>query len=1240
MPSPKAKIDLGAWDEFAPKERANDHEFNLLLSRFNSLCNEVRDYQNLHSDCSVTKAENSTDDVSGDKETNSSEKDCLNGNESKVRGEISVPTRMGEQTDSSKANGEGQSMISLRKKFFQQQQQNPGLPPLPRDLFSKNKKSPAQQLNSLGRSYESPYQPKNNNVNPIKTISQHYNSSHNLTSSTPIEHTNVSIKPEVHQRISHHANSRLSSLSTERLDTLNNNHLSLATSLSAGPVDRPPPLSKPPKSFTVLSPIKSRGSNDLCDDDTIYDAVSPDGLSNEPNFSDRLPRIPALPIHKSHGTSINNFETTQSSSLLNNSLVQNSVNNAGARLPPKNSIISTRVQPPSSFTDPNQDQNSFSSSMVLDSPRSRPKNHNNSSLSLVPNSSFMDQEYGNYVNIDFFLKRSQSPSFDDDGLEESGEADDSSETGDDDDEDDDDDDDEGEDTTQMSHSLSTDQICEDLKQLSPRELAKKLSTVNREDQHVSSASITPASSGDFFDDLCSATATIQNQHSSTASTFRHLDRANQQKFNSFFSSSPQNNEYRHQGIKMREQQGSETTQANALYNSSLSSTTPRDSHGSRSSLVAGVTHLQHQRAMDSIKEGHSHQSFQLKTHTMPPRQTVSSHQESNQHLDQHLFQPHSTTDCNSSSALVEAHTTMRSFLSDLNLSPVDDVFENKAQRRIVKESFAVEFCGRRKLRHLFLFNDVIVCAKYQASSKQKFTFDVKWYLNLNGVTVSDVNDPNSQVKLDLESIENQILAIRTNLMLLRGRMQQIKRSKDKKPSKIIKKLKKKRTELEAELVLLLPHLPLVIRHLNGKKYLFFLSSNFDRNQWIESIKYLQSQLPTSKSSTSSPSSSELQAWIQTCRKNLNPSLGTFLLRSNCDDDLLYGDLYINMNTIKGIPKPGHYYFCFEVDSYGHFSQKASSVVLRIDETDIHELNDEYIFPLDGAHTLRILLYEDLGQCIKPSVVGKAHVELSRSWCLDKPVEREVEFNPTCCLSAHLSYTNSELLSMRIPHAKLCPTFGLDITQVCKKEKTQVPLLIQLCVNEVERRGMREVGIYRMSGTSTDIQRLKKAFETNPYVAELLLRDIDINSVTGFLKTYLREMPEGLFINKMYPKFVAAFNLPQSESAERTKRMIELFNKIPVTNQHTIAYLVDHLVKVNQYESYNKMSLTNLATVLGPNILRPPSLSSSNDTSDPFTAVVIGSMSQAGILYFFLDRKAKDLPLTEMSQSELSGSTEN
>lgn len=42
--------------------------------------------------------------------------------------------------------------------------------------------------------------------------------------------------------------------------------------------------------------------------------------------------------------------------------------------------------------------------------------------------------------------------------------------------------------------------------------------------------------------------------------------------------------------------------------------------------------------------------------------------------------------------------------------------QDRPQRHLVRNSFIVELVeGHRKLRHLFLFNDVIVCAKYKVS---------------------------------------------------------------------------------------------------------------------------------------------------------------------------------------------------------------------------------------------------------------------------------------------------------------------------------------------------------------------------------------------------------------------------------------------------------------------------------------------------------------------------------------------
>lgn len=42
----------------------------------------------------------------------------------------------------------------------------------------------------------------------------------------------------------------------------------------------------------------------------------------------------------------------------------------------------------------------------------------------------------------------------------------------------------------------------------------------------------------------------------------------------------------------------------------------------------------------------------------------------------------------------------------------------------------------------------------------------------------------------------------------------------------------------------------------------------------------------------------------------------------------------------------------------------------------------------------------------------------------------------------------------------------------------MPYIVRQCIEEVEKRGIDEVGIYRISGVATDIQALKAAFDTS------------------------------------------------------------------------------------------------------------------------------------------------------------------
>ena len=87
-------------------------------------------------------------------------------------------------------------------------------------------------------------------------------------------------------------------------------------------------------------------------------------------------------------------------------------------------------------------------------------------------------------------------------------------------------------------------------------------------------------------------------------------------------------------------------------------------------------------------------------------------------------------------------------------------------------------------------------------------------------------------------------------------------------------------------------------------------------------------------------------------------------------------------------------------------------------------------------------------------------------------------------------------------------------------------------------------IYRVSGSAADVGRLKKAFEVNPYEAEQLLKDVDIHSVAGTLKLYLREMPESLVTTPIYQKMFEAFStIPSHDMEAKKTSLLNLFSQV-------------------------------------------------------------------------------------------------
>ena len=215
----------------------------------------------------------------------------------------------------------------------------------------------------------------------------------------------------------------------------------------------------------------------------------------------------------------------------------------------------------------------------------------------------------------------------------------------------------------------------------------------------------------------------------------------------------------------------------------------------------------------------------------------------------------------------------------------------------------------------------------------------------------------------------------------------------------------------------------------------------------------------------------------------------------------------------------------------------------------------------------------------------------------------------------------------------------DISVSAKREKRAVPFIVTSCVREVERRGISEVGIYRVSGSAVDVAKLKKAYESNPYEAEQMLKECDIHSVAGTLKLYLRDLPESLFTTQIYQEMFKVYQSGGNSSGD----YLALFSKIPQSpNQACIVFLIEHMVRVSQHERLNKMSLHNLATVFGPTMLHDREngggggggVSGKRGAASKDSQLATGTvdvMAQAGILLFFISRRARGEPRSARQQ---------
>uniref|UniRef100_A0AAQ4RJM9 Rho GTPase-activating protein 17 n=1 Tax=Gasterosteus aculeatus aculeatus TaxID=481459 RepID=A0AAQ4RJM9_GASAC len=158
-----------------------------------------------------------------------------------------------------------------------------------------------------------------------------------------------------------------------------------------------------------------------------------------------------------------------------------------------------------------------------------------------------------------------------------------------------------------------------------------------------------------------------------------------------------------------------------------------------------------------------------------------------------------------------------------------------------------------------------------------------------------------------------------------------------------------------------------------------------------------------------------------------------------------------------------------------------------------------------------------------------------------------------------------------------PAFGTALDEHLKRSGREIALPVEACVMMLLETGMKEEGLLRIAAGASKLKKLKAALDCSTSQLEEFYSDP--HAVAGALKSYLRELPEPLMTYQLYDEWIQASSRPGGVQGLQPLWLV--CDTFPRGNK---ANLEVFLAKLAQDSEVNKMTPSNLAIVLGPNLM--------------------------------------------------------
>nr|XP_055054771.1 rho GTPase-activating protein 25 isoform X1 [Misgurnus anguillicaudatus] len=167
-------------------------------------------------------------------------------------------------------------------------------------------------------------------------------------------------------------------------------------------------------------------------------------------------------------------------------------------------------------------------------------------------------------------------------------------------------------------------------------------------------------------------------------------------------------------------------------------------------------------------------------------------------------------------------------------------------------------------------------------------------------------------------------------------------------------------------------------------------------------------------------------------------------------------------------------------------------------------------------------------------------------------------------------------------------FGKSLPDIMEYEKKfgphLVPILVEKCAEFIRVHGLHEEGIFRLPGQDNQVKQFREAFDAGERPS--FPSDTDVHTVASLLKLYLRELPEPVVPWTQYQDFLDSTLMLDAATAAGKEKLEKQISLLPKVNYNLLSYICRFLFEVQRNSKVNKMSVENLATVMGVNLFKP------------------------------------------------------